>query len=267
MISTDGQAPRAPSNVLFAVEFGRAATELLALMATAPFLTAAPKGDGHDVLVLPGFALSDVSTVPLRHYLKWLGYRTHGWGFGRNFGPRSIGEGGERLAEAIDRLTDGGRRKISLVGHSLGGVMARLYALDHPDVVRQVICLGSPFVADPRMVNKTVASLYERLTGDADGPASSTLRAPPGVPCTAIFSRTDGLVTPANCTEAPSARAENIEVYGSHVGLIANPAVFYAVADRLSLPRDQWRPFDNVGWRRWAYGTHQRFAPAPAEAA
>ena len=253
--------------MLFAVEFGRAATELLALMATAPYLTAGPKGDGHDVLVLPGFALSGVSTTPLRSYLRCLGYRVHDWGFGRNFGPRSIGEGGERLADTIERLNDGGRRKISLVGHSLGGVMARLYALDHPDVVRQVICLGSPFVADPRMVNKTIASLYERLTGDPEGPTSSTLRPPPGVPCTAIFSRTDGLVAPANCTETPSPIAENIEVYGSHVGLIANPAVFYAVADRLALPRDQWRPFDHIGWRRLAYGSHPGFAPAAPKAA
>jgi pimeloyl-ACP methyl ester carboxylesterase len=221
-----------------------------------------PRGDGSDVVVLPGFALGHRSTFLLRSFLSTLGYRVHDWGLGLNLGARTVGVGGERLAERIDKLSDGGARTVSLVGHSLGGVLARLYALAEPGRVRQVICLGSPFVGDPRAVNTLVRKIHDRLSTVPAGPPPASRPPVLATPFTAIYSRTDGIVAPSDCTDAPGARAENIRVYSSHLGLIAHPAVFYAVADRLAQRPETWRTFEPTGWRRLWYGTHEQLSVA-----
>ena len=63
----------------------------------------------------------------------------------------------------------------------------------------------------------------------------------------AIFSKSDGAVAWRNCVSETDAITENIEVYSSHTGFAANPAVFYAVADRLSQPEDEWQKFSASG--------------------
>jgi hypothetical protein len=73
------------------------------------------------------------------------------------------------------------------------------------------------------------------------------LRAPPPVPATAIFSKSDGVVAWQSCLELDSPHTENIEVQGSHVGLGVNPAALYVVADRLAQGEGQFRQFDRSG--------------------
>ncbi|MDB5479033.1 MAG: alpha/beta hydrolase [Caulobacteraceae bacterium] len=265
MLTTTSRAPRAPSAALALVELGRASLETSSLLLAAPFMADAPRGDGHDVVVLPGFAFSDVSTFLLRAYLRSLGYRAHDWDLGRNLGLRTLARGAAALASRIDQLSDGGRRRVSLVGHSLGGVIARQYALEYPGHVRQVICLGSPFVGDPRAVNPLVLRLHNSIAGEPP-----PVRRPPPrltVPFTAIFSRSDGIVAPSDCTDADGEEAENIEVFSSHCGLVSHPAVFYAVADRLALPVGQWRPFQAHGWRKAFFGPSRPTVDDVAEAA
>ena len=94
----------APSPVLTALE-GRALGELGALQLAAPLLRRLPKGDGHPVLVLPGFTAGDPSTAPIRSILRRLGYRTYGWHLGRNLGPTPEVIDGlfERLSAAFER--------------------------------------------------------------------------------------------------------------------------------------------------------------------
>src|SRR5260370_3971165 len=77
---------RPPSRLLLALEV-RAIWELQTFFAAYPLLRRAPRGDGHPVLVLPGLAASDVSTRPLRTYLRAQGYAAHGWKQGPNHGP------------------------------------------------------------------------------------------------------------------------------------------------------------------------------------
>jgi hypothetical protein len=93
---------RPPSKLLAFSELPRAMAELGALPWTAPLLMSAPRGDGHPVLVLPGFITSDVATTPLRRYLEALGYDTHAWELGRNLGPKAIGRQGEKLIARLD---------------------------------------------------------------------------------------------------------------------------------------------------------------------
>jgi pimeloyl-ACP methyl ester carboxylesterase len=249
--------------MLALAEFTRPSFEASSLVLSGPFLADAPRGDGHDVIVLPGFACGPLSTLPLRLWLAGLGYRVHDWGLGRNLGARSIGAAGGRLDAAVDAITDGGARAVSLVGHSLGGVMARHYALARPERVRRVICIGSPFVGDPRAVNSWVVAAHDRI--------STTPAAPPpqhgphalAMPFAAIWSRSDGIVSPSDANAAVGGRAEAIEVCSSHCGMIAHPAVFYAVADRLARDPDRWAPFRPSGWRRFAYGALTAADDAP----
>jgi predicted alpha/beta hydrolase family esterase len=252
--SKDASAPRPPSLVLAAAEFARPSLEVSSLLVSGPFLAGAPKGDGHDVIVLPGFACSRRSTFFLRAFLSALGYRAHDWGLGRNLGARTIGASGDRLEAVIDRIGEGGQRPVSLVGHSLGGVVSRHYALARPERVRQVICVGSPFVGDPRAVNPWVVAAHDRVSTVPAAPPPQHMPHPLEVPFTAIWSRSDGVVSPSDTNYTAGERAEAIEVCSSHCGLIAHPAVFYAVADRLAQSLEQWAPFAPTGWRRLAFG-------------
>jgi pimeloyl-ACP methyl ester carboxylesterase len=242
--------------MLALTEAPRVLMELSYLSMTAALLRQAPRGDGHPVLVLPGFVTSDRSTRILRLYLDDLGYDAHGWELGRNLGPKAIGARGERLTRRLLAVHRATRSKVSLVGWSLGGVMARELARSAPHAVRQVITLGSPFTGNPGA--STVSRLYEQLTGDV---IDSDLMAerlaigstPPPVPSTAIYSRTDGIVAWRNCVEPPGEQTDNIEVCSSHCGLAVNPAVLFAVADRLAQPEREWTPFRRDGWRAAVY--------------
>jgi pimeloyl-ACP methyl ester carboxylesterase len=246
---------RPPSRLLLALEV-RAIWELQAFLAAYPLLQRAPRGDGHPVLVLPGLAASDVSTRPLRTYLRAQGYAAHGWKQGPNHGPRSGVEAGidARLVELAQRYN----RKVNLIGWSLGGVLARETARRSPDLVRQVITLGSPFANEPKASNAW--RLYEVLSGRRvdDWPDREAMKLPPPVPSTGIYTRSDGIVAWQGCREQESATTENIEVEGSHSGLGYNPAALYVIADRLALPEGEWRPFDRSGLRSLLYADPNR---------
>ena len=243
------EALRPPSRSLLFLE-GRAVQELGAVWMLRPWLAAAPRGDGHPVLVLPGLLASDLSTQPLRSFLKSHGYAAHGWKQGRNLGLRSGVEHSmlERVEELYERY---GQRKISLVGWSLGGIYARQLAKRVPDKVRLVISLGSPFTGSPKATNAW--RVYEFTSGhrvdEGDHHIAGPLSDPPPVPTTSIFSRTDGICAWQTCLNEEADHAENIEVYGSHCGLGHHPAAVYAVADRLAQPEGQWQKFDRSGWK------------------
>jgi pimeloyl-ACP methyl ester carboxylesterase len=236
-----------PSRGLLLLE-GRALHELAAFVGVLPLLSLAPRGDGHSVLVFPGLIASDGSTRPLRAFLRGRGYDVHGWGQGRNFGPRPGVE--RRMLDHIRELRRRSGRKVSLIGWSLGGVYARQLAKRSPDDVRQVITLGSPFNGSPRATHAW--RLYEYTSGRSadEGQAfGSPIHVTPPVPTTAIFSRTDGVCAWQCCVETEGPEVENIEVQGSHCGLGHHPAAVYAIADRLAQPEGQWQRFDRAGWR------------------
>src|SRR5262245_11643296 len=82
-----GRRAGGPSAGLLLTDPLRGLADHAALLLAAPALLAAPRGDGHGVLVFPGLLAGDASTVPLRGFLRWLGYDVHGWNLGRNHGP------------------------------------------------------------------------------------------------------------------------------------------------------------------------------------
>lgn len=187
----------------------------------------------HSVMVIPGFLGDDRGNGPLIRYLRGLGYRASGWRQGRNLGPGSFDE--DRLREALEQLITAGGGQVSLVGHSLGGIYAREIARSNPDSIRQVITLGSPFGRGHAEASHA-SVLYNKLNPEPDPrDDSDALSIPPPVPTTAIYTKADGIVnwrTSLQDGEHPD--VHNIEVFGSHIGLNVNAAVWYWIARKLS---------------------------------
>ncbi len=246
---------RPPHRLLMLAE-GRAVFELASFYATRHLLAALPKGDGHPVLVLPGFMASDSSTAPMRRLLKDLGYQAHAWGLGRNVRVDTARV--RQMEELLLQINHKTGQKVSIVGWSLGGVFARELAKLHPEAVRQVISLGSPISDDRNHTNAT--RLFEYLNGKdpepiREGRFQDLGKAPP-VPTTSILTRTDGIVHWRGSVQHPDlghAQTENIEVHASHVGLGVNPSVMIALADRLAQPEGTWVPFKPKLPQRWMF--------------
>jgi pimeloyl-ACP methyl ester carboxylesterase len=252
---------RGPGLLLQALE-ARAVLEHLTAFALRPLWRAAPAGDGHPVLVLPGLAAGDASTATLRRFLCSRGFAAVGWGQGVNLGVRKgVIEGAH---QTLRDLAHQHGRKVSLVGWSLGGIYARELAKLSPDMVRLVVTLGSPFLGHPRETNAW--RLYELTSGHRVGHRGfhAPLRTPPPVPTTSIWSLTDGIVSWRCSVETCSERSENIVVESSHMGLGAHPAALFAVADRLAQPEGAWAPFHREGWRRLVYRDAAKAAAAPS---
>ena len=260
---------RGPSTLHSATELPRVLLEMTSLAYAWPWLGSAPRGDGHSVLVLPGFTAGDESTLLLRRFLTRLGYRALPWGLGQNTGSVDIQE---RLIHDFTSLAEQHDEKISLIGQSLGGVYARELARGFPQHVRQVITLGSPLGADgPASTNPLVSRLFQYLSGMSheemrDRMSSFTAAAPP-VPSTAIYSRADGVVHWSACLEYQGERSENVEILGSHTGMALNPLVFHVLADRLGQADGAWRPFErNRGCRALLYPEPAATRPEITEA-
>ena len=233
-----------PSLFWLTTEIGRAATEY---GLSIPFRTLFSKsvvGDGHPVLVLPGFMASDKSTTALRNFIEKNGYQAYAWELGRNKGEVEILD---LLFLKLEEIYEETGQKTSIVGWSLGGVLARQLAKGKPHLVRQVITLGSPFrdIAAPN----NASWIYNLISGgkrvvDLDPDLLNDLPKPAPVPTTAIYSKEDGVVAWEVCIEEKeTAIHQNIQVRGSHIGLGFNTAVLKIIADRLQLQADNWTPF------------------------
>lgn len=201
-------------------------------------------GDGHPVLFIPGFLASDLSSYPIRRFIREQGYSPYPWGMGRNYGDiRQLSQ----LVLQIEQLYAKHKTPVSLIGWSLGGVYARQLAKERPEMVRQVISLAAPFAGIYQPNN---ASWLFRLFND-HRPISlkeqqwiDDLPKPPSVPTTALYSRDDGVVPWATCLEPLEDHwHQNIEVPGGHFGLGYSPATLIIIADRLHREAENWQPF------------------------
>lgn len=207
------------------------------LAGALPRLSAAPRGDGHLVVDIPGWRAPELTGLPLRRYLKRLGYDARGWGFGTNTGDprRDV----ERLGARVLELVDERGTPASLVGWSLGGVIAREVARRHPEAVRRVITYGTPVTGGAAYT--TVARAYR---GGTDADAERVARrldatSPIKVPLTVLFSKRDGVVSWQACIDHRSPSVEHVEVSSTHLGMGFDPDVWVIVADRLAKPHLQ----------------------------
>ena len=221
-----------PSKALWAAELPRALWMGATWWRHRAELAAAPQGDGRAVMVLPGLFNSDRSNIVLRRYLAARGYRVHGWGLGRNLGVRSVGPDAGHLIARIESVAD--RGPVTLIGISLGGIMARMVAQARPDLVAGVVTISSPYAGPARATN--VWRAFETLTGErVDDPAviarSAAIAGPLPCPSAAIWSRSDGLVAGIICRDDTTPA---VEVRSSHLWVQHRPQVLAAVAPILA---------------------------------
>ncbi|TYP88563.1 esterase/lipase family protein [Blastococcus xanthinilyticus] len=242
-MSTPSSRPRGSrtDDLLALTEPARALVSAGALAAGLPLLRLAPRGDGHPVVVLPGWLASDASTGTLRRWLTRLGHPTAGWDLGRNQGPRP--EVVDGIRALVQRLADEHGTAVSIVGQSLGGIYARRLAERSPHLVRQVISLGSPLAAvAPRRRGAAGDGMYREYRRLRAVRQVRPARALP-MPSTSVYSRWDGVVDWRTCLQEEGPRSENVAVHASHLGMGVDPAVLWIVADRLAQPPGAWRPF------------------------
>jgi pimeloyl-ACP methyl ester carboxylesterase len=228
---------------LLVTEAPRAIFESILSSLLLGILARAPRGDGHAVLVLPGFLASDRSTQVLRDRLGHLGYRPEPWTLGNNVGPTDAVLDG--LLKRLRALADI-HGSVSLIGWSMGGAYARWLASESPEYVRQVITLASPLrhiPSDSTSVGVVFDHLKHSYSARSRGQNGLLSHEPLSVASTAIYSRDDGVLPWRACTNTQAQNAESVRVRGSHAGMGANVSALYVIADRLGQPQHSWQPF------------------------
>lgn len=201
----------------------------------------APEGDGHPVLLVPGFLRGESYMAPLRRFLEVRGYAVYGWRLGVNLGPTErVLDGLERRLEEIVARHD---RRASLIGHSLGGALLRELAKGRPELVRQVIVLTSPIHVPTASQLEPLYRMLARWHSADSRSLYARINEPPRVPVTALYTRSDGIVAWQSCLEAEGPQRENVEVKGPHSTMARNPAAWRVIADRLAQQEGTWRRY------------------------
>lgn len=216
---------------------------MAALLGTWPVLGAARRGDGHPVLVLPGWLAGDAATLLLRNVMRALGHEVSGWSLGTNRG--STVHVVDKLRSRLEQLHHESGRRVSLVGWSLGGLYAQELARASPGSVRRLITLGSPVLGRHSWTQNAsrLADRASHLRAAGVLPRPWAEQGSLRVPATSVYSRADGVVTWSTCRYGHGPRRESVEVRGSHLGLAHNPAVLWVLADRLGQRDGAWKPF------------------------
>jgi pimeloyl-ACP methyl ester carboxylesterase len=212
-------------------------------------------GDGTPVLLLPGYLAGDRSLAPLSSWIERIGYAPQQAAISTNVDCATRTT--RRLVERLETITETHGDRALIVGHSLGGVLGRLLAVRRPDLVRGVVCLGSPLLnlnavhpllwANVRLMGVLgdlhVPGVLTRacLNGACCAESRSLLRAPlpEDVGLVSIYSRGDGIVDWRACLDP---EAQHIEVKSTHLGLPVNAAVYRALGECLADLADAARP-------------------------
>jgi triacylglycerol lipase len=208
-----------------------------------------PRGDGSGVVIIPGFLGTDLYLTEIHSWLARIGYRPYFSGIGINADcPNLLIQ--RRLNETIERALAETGRKIHLIGHSLGGVIARSVAGQRPKDIASLITLAAPFRGT--VMTRTVLHAAEAIrrqiiqehgqgvlpqcyTGRCTCNFVDSLRrqVPDSMLQTAIYTRHDGIVDWRYCmTKDPDI---DFEVSGTHIGMAFNPLAYSIVAQRLAV--------------------------------
>ncbi len=204
-----------------------------------------PRGDRSAVIVIPGFMGTDMYLQEIYSWLRRIGYRPYMSRIGWN--AECVNTLVDRLSETITRAHAETGGKVHLIGHSLGGVIARSATSQRPDRIASVITLGSPFrgIRSHPLVLAAGERVRERIrrenghlqpdcyTGYCGCAAVTAVQRgfPETVQETAVYTKSDGVVDWQVCvTDDP---ATNFEVAGTHVGLVFNASVYSLIAKRL----------------------------------
>lgn len=244
------ELPASPPLALALTELPRAAADAWRLVPKLRrIIREQVPGDGHPVLVLPGYGAADGSTQVLRYFLKRLGYQTFGLAAGRNVegldnriqsiddASRFRGRLVDVTIERVSKIYAETGERVSLVGWSMGGLYAFDASQQAPDLVRTVVTLGAPF-GDLR--GTSVFNVMRRLSGstvplesqDFDGWSSKACAAK--VPTHVIYSHRDGIVGREVARLPTSSLLTMVQVDSSHLSFTVNAEALAAVAEALA---------------------------------
>jgi pimeloyl-ACP methyl ester carboxylesterase len=204
-----------------------------------------PRGDGRQVVLIPGFLVGDYTLGVLGAWLSRIGYEPHGSGMRFNIDCMDLAL--DRVEERMERLHDASGRRVAIVGHSRGGHFAKALASRRPDLVSHAISMGAA-LAEPLAVSAPilavamgVGAMHERRRPAGCMTEACTCRAfndfrapaPDDVGMTSIYSRGDGCLRWRCCIVD---YADNVEVTGSHTGLAFERTSYRAIAEALAVP-------------------------------
>jgi triacylglycerol lipase len=203
-------------------------------------------GLGDPVLLVPGFMAGDSTLNAMSRSLRRAGFRTYRSHIRSNV--RCTVEASFELEARLEAIAIRRGSRVHVVGHSLGGMLARGLAVRRPDLVASIVTLGSPMLAPAAhhmLLTRSVEMLVrlskagvpglmsaDCVSGDCarQGFEESRQPMPTGVGFTAIYSRRDGIVDWRACVD-PEARA--VEVVASHSGMALDPRVIDIVLGAL----------------------------------
>jgi hypothetical protein len=200
------------------------------------------------VVLVPGFISGDFSLTVLARSLRRAGHRTFGSRIGANLGCTE--DMVERLIQRVTEVVQAEGRPVALVGHSRGGMIAKLAAQREPELIDSLVVLSAPvtqtLIVAPH-VRKQLELLFRlqargvpgvigadcvtgecgtRIAGELDQPF------PAGVPYLSVYSEADAIIDWHTCLDPA---AELVEVRTSHTGMATDPAVLRILAERLAV--------------------------------
>ncbi|QJB70352.1 alpha/beta fold hydrolase [Parasphingorhabdus halotolerans] len=205
--------------------------DALKFAAQSPMLLGAPRGDGRPVMLLPGYYASELSMRPLHGFLSHLGYAVSQWGLGRNMGD--VATYTNQLAKHFDNQ---GGAPVTMIGWSLGGAISRRLARERPDLVHEVITMGTPVGGVPRDGVAGQRFSRDRDT-DMDALEAQLHRrnlVPITQPLTVIYSESDGVVSSDIAIDHYNAHARHIKVNSTHMSMGVNAEIWRIIADTLA---------------------------------
>ncbi len=216
-----------------------------------------PRGDGSPVVLVPGFLATDAYLVEMYFWLRRIGYAPYFSDIGIN--ADCVHKLTKRLEKRVQDVHAETGKPVRIIGHSLGGFLARRVALSQPEIISQVISLGAPIrslEAHPSLMAtaKWVSDRVVHPQPESSSPTPSGFLAvsdcecasdhcvptpPPSIRRASLYSHNDGMIDWRNCLE-PDASL-NHEVGGTHIGLVFNPRVYRIVAKLLAQARETSR--------------------------
>ena len=212
------------------------------------------------VMLLPGFGAGERAMHPLGEYLRKTGVHTEGWGMGKNLAGLNIrhsqdeisekwdpeplahyrGEGGvaylcDRMAERVRERSEALESRLTLIGWSLGGTIAREVARDAPECVARGITLGSPVLGGPKYTAGSRRLAARGLDLDwIERQVHQRNKRPITVPVTAIVSPSDGIVAHAATLDEHTPEFDLRTLDVSHLGMAINPRIWDEIVDVLA---------------------------------
>lgn len=227
--------PLKPPSKLNTLKELRAPFEWLYTTVNRKSLKQLPHGDQRTVILVPGYGASEWSMRPLKKFLQSINYRVFDWGHGRNRGH--VAHDTDLLSTTVETIRNNHQQQpVTLIGWSLGGVLAREVARLTPESVSEVITMGTPLVGGPKytlVANKYAKSMAMDLDQyEAEIHAINTQ----GIqqPLTVIYSKSDGVVGWRAAVDHYNKQAKNIAVNGSHLGMGVNLSVWKIIAETLA---------------------------------